>query len=389
MNFCPSCGVKLTRATQAFCGNCGDELSSGLVQGKPAEREAEDEPFAPPVSPEYCDMMSSSHDVDRNWRAVFGTTVISAANQWFGDPRVSSRELFAQSAPDLGAALEESGDWMADATLSRSFTLIPHGLPTGSAINPRVDTQLPMTGSLQGPRIQKLIASMGTVMNTWPGGEALVGWWPTPGGGRVVQIAQLMRNEHGREYLYWYSTPIFSLGALPNNDVAHISATVAIPAALETMCFLSECPMPMQSETLMLLGGRGPVLFGPRSTFDEYPVPVARLSAGEDDTSTMFMACTGADDLTATYWAGARVDVGLAIDLQLADSAVMRSIQVAIVSSQRIAVILEDGFAHHQSGEVAFGSMMLSQSAVVDDGEQTWLPTSLAGSLEPLLIRAE
>jgi hypothetical protein len=388
MNFCPSCGAKLTGPDATFCSNCGYKLEHSPLAEESLQRKAGDEIHGPLVSPEFYDMVSSRHDRYRKWEAVFNTSIINSAGEWFGPPRVSSKELFRDSAPELGRMLEESGDWMANAIMSRSFTLIPHGLPTGSEMNPRIDPRMPISESPNGQRLQRLIAEMGVFMNVWPEGEALVGWWPSPGGGRVVEIAEILRNPLGREYLYWYSTPLFSAGALPNNDVAHISVTVAIPTALETICYLSECPTPLEIGTLLALGGRGPVLFGPKDTFVEYPVPVARLSAGGNARGTTFLGCTGAENLTATYFAGAKVDMGLAIDLQAPDSALRRAIQVAVISAQRTAAIFEDGFANHAGGELAFGAMMQSQSAVAKSDEQTWVPTCIANQMGDILIRA-
>ena len=376
MNFCQACGEPLLGESPRFCAACGAPVTPA-APAEAAHKEPEGGIFADQVSPEFYDMMFSLSNPHRCWECVLNTHVIGCAEQWFGDPWVSSAELFQHVDPDLGRSLRDEGEWEADAHLSNSFVLMPFAYPTGRAWNPRVDVPIPWSQTTQGARVARVIDGLGIAMAVTPGDDGLAGWWPTNGGGTSVQFCQAFHAANGMQYLYWYSTPLASLGTFVDNDVARLGLTVAVPSVLQTIAYLSECPTPLEPGPLLLLGGRNRVVFGEPTTTAHCPQPVARLTVTETASGTYFFARNASSGMIDAYPAGGRVDLGYAIPLDASDESLGRAIHVAVNATIWAANILEDGFLNHTDDDIAIGRNLLSQSAVVNGADQTWVPTSL------------
>ncbi len=375
MNFCPSCGKALTGSQPKFCGECSARLQ-GVEQethSQPTSESAEQADTL--MGPEFYDSMAPFHDGDRNWRAALGERTIAFAEEWFGQPTVSTADLFGQVDPEVGASLLEQGAWEGNTSLSTSFVLLPHGFETGQTPNPRVDQVIPWQQAECGQRVMDVIASQGLAMAQ--ANDRIVGWWPTPGGGACVQFASIMAAVNGLEYLYWYAIPLASLGTMMDNEVARVALTASIPSLLQTVTYLAECPTPLEPALFSGGGGRGQVLYGSKGSDVDLPIPVTGLAMTGDSESAGYNALDQSTGQVQTYPSGGAITHGYSISLDGGDYMLSRGIQVATSSAVRTAAILEDGYTNHTEGESSFHSMLWSQVGAITGSDQMWVPTSL------------
>lgn len=387
MNFCPQCGEPRSSESARFCSSCGSPITSTTAVSTSAPlgtSSRESVSGTLDVDPAFYDLVATQHDSERHWRAAVGSVVGRFAEDWLG-ATVSTSTLLGLIDPGIHPHLAEEGHWMADASLYPGMVMFPFGQPTGSDMNPRDDDLVPLGSSVSGVRLLQTLARLGVNMAPLADDTALVGWWPTPGDGFAVQLASTYRTSAGREYLYWYTSPLISLlDGYAENEAAFVSLTVAIPALLQSTVYLAECPTPLSPAPLQLLGGRGPILFGVPTDSPQLPIPVARLALSDHPRGMNVYACTDEQGFTRTYFCNGRIDLGWAIPLDSPDHVLDRGIQVAVTGGLRISGILEEGLASTDS-DSEFQSVLMSQSTTVAGSDQIWVPTSLTRLLVDLM----
>jgi hypothetical protein len=312
----------------------------------------------------------SAHERARSWEAVWNTHVNGLAEDWFGRSLISTRDVWVATYPELGRALQDEGDYIADTPLAANFLLAQGaGLrrpQSGATLTPIAFDEADVDGRITGILSELGIASFRV-------GDTLHATWPTAHGGDVVVTGEACLDADRRVHVYWYSSPLVSSQPLPRNDLAAISVVAAVPLALQTAVYLAENPLPANPNRVDRATLMGMVWPGP------FIEPESRMVM-----DTRFLARLDASGLIHGFHAPVRIDVGYPIPADCPEPDIATGIRIAVNTAIQLTGIFEDGYLNHPAGEIGFQATLTSQAAQGPSGRprgvsvQEWFPPTRA-----------
>lgn len=373
MRFCPDCGARLAGDSPRFCSECGGNLGHASPIFEPEQSTGTDAAAAG-LSVDFDGLraVAAMADPVRTWEVALRGDIADLALEWFEPPCYRASDAFQRISPEDGVAIREQGSWMAHAEIGLAFALAPNAAAAPADWNPGRDQVIGLSETASSKRIERACQEIGYPTHTW--GQLFVSVMATPAGGSVIHMGEIRVSDGGREYLYWYTTPVVSLGELPENSVTIIGLVAAIPALLQSLAYVAECPTPTEA-----LFRRG--LFTRAEAFGLTPNSYAprrrsRLWAGQDPEP--FYVCTDPRaGLIQAFWTRARIDHGVAIPLDVDNQALANCLLTTIESANKLTAIIESGFLNYPDGEIGFQRALMAQAAWTVFDHQAWIPPSL------------
>ncbi len=245
------------------------------------------------------------------WLPLFNVSVIKDASDWYSFP-VAEAETDPHSRFTVNFDLEPDSNPLKEEEMNSGFV--------------RVDE------AECEERLLSLLSDAGIVMSpTWLG-ELLGTWSPNSGNLKhlaVVHRCSVQRDANGKLFLWWYTSPLVSLG---QDERSFRVSMWMISMILSPATYLAE-----RNEGAMLTPTRFPSQVYAQLRQD---APMVYLLKGQSGASG------GQSDVVRVP---ARVDLGYLISLDLDDETLLRCINLAISVGNRVAETLEDGFSRPKS----------------------------------------
>jgi len=245
------------------------------------------------------------------WLSLFNVSAISDAADWYSFP-VAEAENDPHSRFTVNFDLEPDSNPLKEEEMTQGFV--------------RVDE-----AECEG-RLLSLLSDAGIAMHpTWLG-ELFGTWSPNSGSLKhlaVVHRCSVQRDANGKLFLWWYTSPLVSLG---HDQKSFRVSLWMISMILSPATYLAE-----RNEGAMLAPDRFPSQVFAQLRKD---APMVYLLKGQSGESG------GQSDVVRVP---ARVDLGYLISLDMDDEALLRCINLAISVGNRVAETLEDGFSRPKS----------------------------------------
>jgi hypothetical protein len=177
-----------------------------------------------------------------------------------------------------------------------------------------------------GPQVEELLANAGAAMYPSVFGD-LVGTWAPNNTSlshlSVTHRCSIQRDANDKFWLWWYTSPLVSLG----DDKKPLSAALwRISTILSPATYLAE-----HSQWAIAFPDRFP-----GTVFAQLAKEVSHFYRPDD---------SGMIDVIRVPL---RVDLGYLIPLEAEDDAIVRAVQLAIAVGNRVGETLEDGYTNHK-----------------------------------------